>query len=204
MTDSYRTIKGSSQAKIVRKKSRFISICHHVSSTEEVTSLLESSRREYHDASHRCYAYRLTSTGTPIEYSSDAGEPGGSAGLPILQQIRKYNLFDVLVIVVRYFGGTKLGIRGLIEAYGDAAAEALATAKIAFVKQVVKLWVSFPPEISSHVFSLIHRHEAQLEETDYDKEGHVIVLIPASSVGSFTAQLTEATGARAHWEERND
>lgn len=204
MTDSYRTIKASSQAKIVRKKSRFISICYHVSSTEEVTALLEGSRRQYHDASHRCYAYRLTADETSIEYSSDAGEPGGSAGMPILQQIRKYNLHDVLVIVVRYFGGTKLGIKGLIQAYGDATAEALTMAKIVSVKQVVKLWVRFPPETSSQIFSLLHRHKAQLEDADYGEEGHVLVAIPASLVSHFTAQLTEATGARAHWEERND
>jgi putative IMPACT (imprinted ancient) family translation regulator len=124
--------------------------------------------------------------------------------MPILQQIQKNNLLDVLVIVVRYFGGTKLGIRGLIEAYGDAAAEVLRVAEKIFVRHVVRLWVCFPPEISSQVFGLIHRHKAQLKETDYNREGHVLVAIPASSVSSFTEQLTEATGGRARWEERND
>ncbi|MEA3238400.1 MAG: YigZ family protein [Candidatus Bipolaricaulota bacterium] len=204
MIDSYRTLYGEAQAKIVRKKSRFIAVCYHVSSPEEVSSLLEKTRHTYHDASHRCYAYRLLGKDTPIAYSSDAGEPAGSAGLPILQQIEKYDLYDVLVIVVRYFGGTKLGIGGLIHAYGDATAEALTAAKIVTKKQEIRLSVHFPPEISSRVMGLIHRHPARVEDVRYEKDAHILVALPVSCVERFTRELTEATGARAHWEERHD
>lgn len=204
MIDSYRTPEGESRAKIVRKKSRFIALCYHISSAEEVASLLEQTRRTYHDASHRCYAYRIIGKDTPIAYSSDAGEPAGSAGLPILQQIEKHDLYNVLVIVVRYFGGTKLGIGGLIHAYGDATAEALAAARIITKKQEIKLSVHFPPEISSRVMGLIHRHPARVEDVKYEQDAQVLVALPVSCVERFTRELTEATGARAHWEERHD
>lgn len=204
MIDSYRTLDGEAQAKIVRKKSRFIALSHHVSSAEEVASLLEEARHTYHDASHRCYAYRLLGEGAPVVYNSDAGEPAGSAGLPILQQIEKHDLYEVLVIVVRYFGGTKLGIGGLIHAYGDATAEALVAAKIITAKQEVRLSVHFPPEISSRVMGLIHRHPARVEDVTYEEDARVLVALPASGVECFTRELTEATGARAHWEERHD
>jgi len=204
MIDSYRTLAGESRAKIMRKKSRFIALCHHASSQEEVSSLLEKTRHTYHDASHRCYAYRLLGEGAPVVYSSDAGEPAGSAGLPILQQIQKHGLYNVLVIVVRYFGGTKLGIGGLIHAYGDATAEALAAAKIVTKKQEIRLSVHFPPEISSRVMGLIHRHPARVEDVKYEQDAQVLVALPVSCVERFTRELTEATGARAHWEERHD
>ncbi len=204
MIDSYRTVEGKSQAKITRKKSRFIALCYRVASPEEVDLLLEKARHTYHDASHRCYAYRLLGESMPIEYSSDAGEPAGSAGLPILQQIQKNDLYDVLVIVVRYFGGTKLGIGGLIHAYGDVAAEAIAAAKIVIKKQEIRLSLIFPPEISSAVMSLIHRHPARVEDVKYEKEARVLVVLPPSGVKRFTRELTEATGARAHWEEGHD
>jgi len=204
MIDSYRTPDGEAQAKILRKKSRFIALCYHISSTEEVASLLEQSRRAYHDASHRCYAYRILGKDTPIAYSSDAGEPAGSAGLPILQQIEKYDLYNVLVIVVRYFGGTKLGIGGLIHAYGDATSAALTAAKIITKKQEIKLSVHFPPEISSRVMGLIHRHPVRVEDVIYEEEARVLVALPVSCVERFTRELTEASGARAHWEERHD
>jgi len=204
MIDSYRTIKSDTQAKITRKKSRFIALCHRASSLEEVDSFLEGTRRTYHDASHFCYAYRLLGDEAPIEYSSDAGEPAGSAGLPILQQIEKLDLVDVMIIVVRYFGGTKLGIGGLIHAYSDAAAEALAAAKVIVKKQEVQLYVSFPPEITSAVMGLIHRHPARVEDVRYEQSAHVLVALPPSGIERFTRELTEATGARANWEEKHD
>lgn len=204
MIDSYRTVDGEAQAKITRKKSRFVALCYHVSTAKEVGSVLERARRTYHDASHRCYAYRLLNDGGPIEYSSDAGEPAGSAGLPILQQIQKHDLYDVLVIVVRYFGGTKLGIGGLIHAYGDVTSEALAEAKIVTRKQEVRLSVHFSPEISSAVMGLIHRHPARVEEVKYEQEARILVALPPSGVERFTRELIEVTGARAHWEEKHD
>ena len=204
MIDSYHTIESDTQAKITRKKSRFIALCYPVSSIERVEGLLEQARHAYHDASHRCYAYRLLGDDAPIEYSSDAGEPAGSAGLPILQQIQKAGLYDVLVIVVRYFGGTKLGIGGLIHVYSDAAAEALAAAKVVVKKQEVRLSVSFPPEITAAVMSLIHRHPARVEDVRYEQSAHVLVALPPSGIERFKRELTEATGARARWEEKHD
>jgi len=204
MIDSYRTLEEGAQAKIVRKRSRFIALCYHVSSVEQVNSRLEAVRRAHHDASHCCYAYRLLGNGDPIEHSSDAGEPAGSAGLPILQQIEKLDLFDVMVAVVRYFGGTKLGIGGLIHNYSDVTAEAIAAAKIVVKRQEIRLSVRFPPEITSAVMGLIHRHPARVKDVQYGREARVTVALPPSGVDRFTDELTEATGARAHWEEEHD
>lgn len=204
MIDSYLTVKGETEAKITRKKSRFIALSYQASSLKEVDSFLERARHSYHDASHRCYAYRLLGDDGPIEYSSDAGEPAGSAGLPILQQLQKHDLYNVLVIVVRHFGGIKLGIGGLIHAYGDATAEVLTAARIVTKKLEIRLSVRFPPEISSAVMGLIHRHPARVEDVKYEREARVLVALPPSGVERFTRELTEATGARAHWEETHD
>jgi len=123
-TDQYLTIKESGEGLFKEKGSKFISIAVFVQTEEDVKERLLEIKKRFYDARHHCYAYRLGLEDDQFR-SNDDGEPSGSAGKPILNQIYSYEMFHVLVVVVRYFGGTKLGVSGLVNAYKTAAREAL-------------------------------------------------------------------------------
>jgi len=126
--DTYRSIAARSEGLYKDNGSRFLAFACPVETEEEVKEIVDALRKEYHDARHHCFAYRLGLDGARWR-ANDDGEPSGSAGRPILGQIDSAGLSDVLVVVVRYFGGVKLGIPGLIRAYRTATQEALAAAQ---------------------------------------------------------------------------
>jgi uncharacterized YigZ family protein len=128
-TDTYRSISAESRGAFRDKASKFISVAVPVDSEEEVRTRLEGLRKEFFDANHHCFAYRLGPDGARYRVYDD-GEPSGSAGRPIYGQILSAGLSDILIVVIRYFGGTKLGIPGLIHAYRTAAEEAIRRAGI--------------------------------------------------------------------------
>ena len=127
--DAYRSLAAPSEGLFKDNGSRFIALAYPVETEEEVKSIVAGLRKEYHDARHHCYAYRLGYQGNVFR-ASDDGEPAGSAGRPILGQIDSAGLSDVLVVVVRYFGGIKLGIPGLIRAYKTSTADAIGNGQI--------------------------------------------------------------------------
>ena len=127
--DTYRTISGVAKGVFRDKASKFIGLAYPVNSEDHAKKILTELRKEYFDANHRCFAYRI-GTGEQASRANDDGEPSGSAGKPILSQILSRELTNVMVVVIRYFGGTKLGIPGLVRAYKTAAREALETAVI--------------------------------------------------------------------------
>ncbi len=127
--DAYRSIAARSEGLFKDNGSRFIALAYPVETEEEVREIVASLKKEYHDARHHCYAYRLGYKGDRFR-ANDDGEPSGSAGRPILGQIDSMGLSDVLVVVIRYFGGIKLGIPGLIRAYKTSTADALGQAEI--------------------------------------------------------------------------
>jgi len=127
--DAYRSIAARSEGLFKDNGSRFIALAFPVETEDQVREIVASLRKEYHDARHHCYAYRLGYRGDRFR-ANDDGEPSGSAGRPILGQIDSMGLSDVLVVVVRYFGGIKLGIPGLIRAYRTSTADALGQAQI--------------------------------------------------------------------------
>ena len=127
--DTYKSIAAPSEGLFKDNGSRFIALAYPVENEVQVKEIVSSLRKEYHDARHHCYAYRLGLDGSQWR-ASDDGEPAGSAGRPILGQIDSAGLSDVLVVVVRYFGGIKLGIPGLIRAYKTSTADALAAATV--------------------------------------------------------------------------
>lgn len=129
MDDTYKTISGISESVFTEKRSKFIAIAIPVRSVAEIKNLLEQYQKKYYDARHVCYAYMLGPERKDFR-ANDNGEPSGTAGKPILGQINSHELTDVLVIVVRYFGGIKLGTSGLIVAYRTAASQALAEATV--------------------------------------------------------------------------
>ena len=128
-SDTYLTIKAFSQGFYREKGSRFVALAYPVTSAGEIKTILEKARKEYHDARHHCFAYILGQKRETWRISDD-GEPSGTAGKPILGQINSYGLTNILIIVIRYFGGRLLGVSGLINAYRSAAASAIVNGEI--------------------------------------------------------------------------
>lgn len=128
-SDSYHTLAGPAEAIYKEKSSKFLAYAYPVESEEEIRTLLDALRKKYYDATHHCYAWRLGPHGETFR-TNDDGEPSGTAGKPILGQLLSNELVNCLIVVVRYFGGTKLGVSGLIGAYKESAAEAIRAAEI--------------------------------------------------------------------------
>ena len=145
MTDSYLTISTTGEGYYTEKRSKFLAWAHHVENTDEVKALLAGYRKKYYDARHVCFAYMLGAERTDFR-ANDDGEPSSTAGKPILGQINSTGLTDVLVVVVRYYGGVNLGTSGLIVAYREAASLAIADAKkeTRQVEEIVSYDFSYP------------------------------------------------------------
>ncbi len=129
MKDTYKTITKSSEGIYKDKGSKFIALAFPVADEEEAKTILSQIRKEYYDAHHHCYAWALGYEQENHKFNDD-GEPSGSAGKPIWGQIRSFELTNILIVAIRYFGGTKLGVRGLIDAYKGAAQDAIENNKI--------------------------------------------------------------------------
>ncbi len=129
MKDTYQTIVGQSETIIRERSSKFLSLAYHVRTADEVKEIMEGLRKKHYDATHHCYAYRLGPRGEEFR-ANDDGEPSGTAGKPILGQLLSRDVTDILVVVIRWFGGTKLGVSGLIETYRESTAAVLDVCKI--------------------------------------------------------------------------
>ncbi len=199
--DHYKTIRATASAKLVRKGSRFLALAFPVASPAEAEEVLEEIKRHYHDATHHCYAYRLITKDTVIARTDDASEPAGSAGRPILQALEAQDLLNTLVVVVRYFGGTKLGIGGLIRAYGDAAREALAQAEIITRIRKERLHLCYPPELTGEVLRVVNQYPAEIEGQAYSESVTLTVLLPTSQAEEFRRAVREATSGRVEFAE---
>ncbi|PLX03813.1 MAG: YigZ family protein [Marinilabiliales bacterium] len=143
--DTYKTIKKRSEGIYKEKGSKFIGLAFPVFNEEQVKKILEDLRKEFHDARHHCYAYRLGANMDKYRVNDD-GEPSSSAGKPIFGQIQSFELSNILIVVVRYFGGTKLGVSGLINAYRTAASEAIQAADVyqGIVMEKHKIMFEYP------------------------------------------------------------
>ena len=164
--DIYHTIAAPSKGLYKDKGSKFIALAHPVRSEEEVKAKLEEVRKEYHDARHHCYAYILGFDKSAYRYNDD-GEPSSTAGRPIFGQLQSKDLTNVLIIVVRYFGGTKLGVSGLITAYKTASRDALQTADILSltVNDVYELSFEYP--LMNEVMRVIKDESLKIDEQDF-------------------------------------
>lgn len=171
--NAYRTIAEAAAAQYTEKRSRFIAHAVPVSTVEEAMERIDGFRKEYYDARHVCWAYRIGHEDEAEERSNDDGEPSGTAGKPILGQLLSYDLRDVLVVVVRYFGGVKLGTGGLIVAYRTAAAEALGAAEVLEHTLYTSYTLRFPYELINPVMMLLREHEVETLGNDADLEGYI-------------------------------
>jgi uncharacterized YigZ family protein len=167
MNDIYKTIKDPSEGIYREKGSRFMAFAFPVSGETEIGQRLGELRKKYHDARHHCYAWRLDA-GMDRYRTNDDGEPSGSAGQPILGQIRSRELTQVLVVVVRYFGGTLLGVGGLIRAYRSAAADALDRARIIDYKVEEAIILDFGYGAMNAVMRIIKEYNLKITEQKFD------------------------------------
>lgn len=167
--DTYLSLAISSEGSYREKGSKFLAFAYPVRTEEEIKSCLDELRKKYYDARHHCYAYILGKDKEDYR-ANDDGEPNHSAGDPILGQIRSNELADILVVVVRYFGGTKLGVSGLINAYKTATADAITQNKI--VKKIIKETISIRFDYLSmnEVMRLIKDYELAIIEQIFDNE----------------------------------
>ena len=155
ITDEYFTIKDNiSEGFYSEKRSKFLAFAFHVTTEEEIKEIVSEYRKKYYDARHVCWAYMLGAQRTEFR-ANDDGEPSSTAGKPILGQINKNELTDILIIVVRYYGGVNLGTSGLIVAYRTAAAEAIANAEVIKLYDEEVVTYDFPYVMMNDVMKII-------------------------------------------------
>ena len=165
IVDSYNTLAAPSEGLYKEKGSKFIALAFPVASEEEIKEALESTRKKYHDARHHCYAWAL-GVNRESYRENDDGEPNNSAGKPILGRLESHDLTQLLIIVVRYFGGTKLGVGGLINAYRSAAEEAILKGKIVSRKMKMYFEIRFSYDQMNEVMQIVKHSE--LEQLAHD------------------------------------
>lgn len=189
MQDSFLTISNSTEGLYKEKGSKFIAIAYPVASVEAVKEKLEALRKEYYDARHHCYAYILGHASDQIR-ANDDGEPNHSAGDPILGQIKSKNLTNTLVVVIRYFGGTKLGVSGLINAYKTATAEALEEAEIVKKEITEDVVLRFPYDEMNAVMKLVKDLDLNIKGQDYDTGCVMTLEVIVSKLEAMNQKLT--------------
>ena len=187
--DHFRTLAEPADFRHKIDRSEFLGIAFRVETEEAFFAELERVQKRYFDATHHCWAYRLFTDAR--SRSADAGEPSGTAGKPILAAIEGAALHDVGVIVVRWYGGIKLGTGGLSRAYRDTAAETLRNAKSLDRYVYQRVGVIVPFDALSHVYRLVHPPDVVLIEEKYGEQNEFFFGVRLSSVEAFLKRLTE-------------
>lgn len=199
MHKQYRTVKQRARHEVVIQKSRFIGDAFHVSSEQEVLQRLHDIKSEFPDATHHCYAYIVGQEGLTQRFNDD-GEPGGTAGMPILQVIQNRGLTNVLVVVTRYFGGIKLGANGLVRAYSRTAAEVLDRAgtkeMVLSPSGIVYLDYSFIGQVEY----FLRQKGVHIVDMKYSDKVIIEVIVPMAW-DDFCGMLKEICGGKVQFKE---
>ena len=193
MGDFYRTIKAPSEGLYKEKMSKFISFAVPVQTGEEAKEVVKRYQKEYYDARHVCWAYMIGAARTEF-MSNDNGEPSGTAGKPILGQINSFELTNIVIVVVRYFGGIKLGTSGLIVAYREAAAEAIRAAEIIECHEEAMVSFTFPYLAMNDVMREIKRDNLRILEQVFDNVCTMTVSIRRDEAAGFASRISELDG----------
>ncbi len=198
LEDTYQTLSAKAEGLYKEKGSKFIALAYPVTSEEEVKEILASLRKEYHDARHHCYSYIIGFKGEHWR-ANDDGEPSGTAGRPIQGQIQSFNLTNVLIVVIRYFGGTKLGVSGLIHAYKTAAADALEHSNIVVntVKDIYK--ITFGYLAMNDIMKLVKDENLNIMEQNFDTSCFITVGIRQSRTESVLGKIEKIDSALANF-----
>ncbi|MDO5664180.1 MAG: YigZ family protein [Bacteroidia bacterium] len=195
MQDTYKTIEQPAEGYITEKKSKFLSFIFPVKSPEKVKEIVDEYRKKYYDARHVCWAYMLGS-GREEYRSNDDGEPSGTAGRPILGQINSYELTNVLILVIRYFGGTLLGTGGLIKAYKEAAEDAIKNAEIVEKTIDETLLIHFEYLLLNDVMRVLKQFESATREQDFRESCTMKLRIRKSEFQRLHDSLSQIYGVK--------
>lgn len=189
ITDEYFTIKDNiSEGFYSEKRSKFLAFAFHITTEEEIKEIVSEYRKKYYDARHVCWAYMLGAQRTEFR-ANDDGEPSSTAGKPILGQINKNELTDILIIVVRYYGGVNLGTSGLIVAYRTAAAEAIANAEIIKLYDEEVVTYDFPYVMMNDVMKIIKDMSPRIVSQTYDNTCEIQLSIRKSQAPLLKSRL---------------
>lgn len=190
MRDTYLTIQDKSEGIYTEKRSKFLAFAHPVETIDEIKDLLTDYKKKYYDARHVCYAYMLGPERTDFRVNDD-GEPSSTAGKPILGQINSRELTNILVVVIRYFGGVKLGTSGLIVAYREAAAEALSAATV--IERTIEETVTFtfPYVMMNSVMRVVKELNPRIVEQKYDETCIITLAIKRSMAPMLEERLNK-------------
>ena len=193
--DTYKTISEPSEGIYTEKRSKFIAIALPVRSLDEIKAHLETYQKKYYDARHVCYAYMLGAARKDFR-ANDNGEPSGTAGKPILGQINSYGLTDVLIVVIRYFGGIKLGTSGLIQAYKAAAIEAIQAARIIekTVDEEITFFFEYP--FMNSVMRIVKEEEPSIVRQGYEHDCSMTLRIRKGSMPRLKSRLEKVETLR--------
>jgi len=195
--DSYRTVAGYAQHEIKVEGSRFVGRVRAVNSRAEAEAFLADIQRTFHDATHHCFAYRLGCGAHLNARFSDAGEPPGTAGRPLLTALEARQLTNTILVVTRYFGGVKLGTGGLARAYGKCAAETLDRAGVVERFLTSTFSVSFPYPLHNAVLQVVRQVHGNVLASDFQEEATLLVEVRRRLAGQFQARLASATSGKA-------
>ena len=192
MEDQYQTISENSvgEGYYTEKRSKFLAFAHHVETVEEVKSIVSAYRKQYYDARHCCYAYMLGPEQKAFR-ANDDGEPSSTAGKPILGQINSAGLTDILIVVVRYYGGVNLGTGGLIVAYRTAAADAIANATIEVrqVEETIKYDFTYP--MMNDVMRIVKEMQPQVVDQQFDNTCSITLRIRKREAEQLRSRLNK-------------
>lgn len=194
-SDTYLTIKSFSQGLYKEKGSRFVSFAYPVFSLEQIKPVIDKIKKEHHDARHHCYAYMLGQE-RQVYRTNDDGEPSGTAGRPILGQINSHGLTNILIVVVRYFGGKLLGVSGLINAYRSAADSAIVNGEIQLCTLHDYFELSFPYSSLNDVMKVIKEEEIEQTEHEFDLTCKITISIRASLTDRIRKKLDMVEGMK--------
>lgn len=187
--DEYKTITDKvSEGYYTEKRSKFLAFAHHVTSVDEVKDIVASYRKKYYDARHVCYAYMLGAERTEFR-ANDDGEPSSTAGKPILGQINSNELTDILVVVVRYYGGVNLGTGGLIVAYRTAAAEAIAAAEVEMHQVEERITYDFTYPMMNDVMRIVKEMNPTIVSQTFDNTCSITLSIRKSEAEQLRSRL---------------
>jgi len=192
MSDEYKTISTTSEGFYSEKRSKFLAFAHHVETLDEIKDLLAQYRKKYYDARHVCYAYMLGASREDFR-ANDDGEPSSTAGKPILGQINSNELTDILIVVVRYYGGVNLGTSGLIVAYREAASDAIAHAEIVLRQVEEVVTYDFPYVMMNDVMRIVKEMQPRIVAQTFDNTCQIQLSIRQSEAEQLRQRLQKLT-----------
>ena len=190
LNDEYRTIKTEGEGYYTEKRSKFLAFAHHVETVEDIKQIIAGYRKKYYDARHVCYAYMLGPERTEFR-ANDDGEPSSTAGKPILGQINSNELTDILIVVLRYYGGVNLGTSGLIVAYREAAADAIAHSEIETRQVEETITYSFPYPMMNDVMRIVKEMQPRIVSQTYENTCEIRLSIRKSEAEQLKKRLSK-------------